>query len=165
MPKTTFLSCAVILIPILFLAAAAQAPASKGDWGNLRALMGGTEIRVLKTNYKAIDGTFRSVNDEGLTVAGRSGEEMIGRGSITAVSIREPSRRRRHELIGAAVGAALGLAIGVTTDSLCPTTGYGAIRCPGGGAGKLLFTPLGAFVGLGIGAAVPTGRREIYRMQ
>jgi hypothetical protein len=64
------------------------------------------------------------------------------------------------------VGAALGLAIGVTTDSLCPTTGYGRIRCPGGdGAGKALFTPLGAVVGLGLGAAIPTGWREMYRMR
>jgi hypothetical protein len=100
MPMTTFLSRVVILLPILSLAAAAQEPASKDDWGNLRALMGGMEIRVLKTNYKSFDSTFRSVNDQGLTVGGRKGEEMVGRDSVLAVSIRSPSRRKRHMLIG-----------------------------------------------------------------
>jgi hypothetical protein len=139
--------------------------ASKSDWGNLRALTDGMEIRVIKTNSKAIDGTFRSVNNEGLTVGGRAGEEMIGRGSVLAVSRKERSRRRRNVLIGVGVGAALGLTTGVATDSLCPTTGYGAITCPGGGAGKKLFTPLGAFVGSVVGAAIPTGWREMYRMR
>jgi hypothetical protein len=71
-------SRAAILIAILSLAAAAQAPASKSDWGYLRALKGGMEIRVLKINYKAIDSTFQSVNQESLTVGGRAGEEMVG---------------------------------------------------------------------------------------
>ena len=43
-------------------------------------------------------------------------------------------------LIGLGLGAALGLAIGVATDSLCPTTGYGRIGCPGGGVGKAVVT-------------------------
>jgi hypothetical protein len=92
-------------------------PASKSDWGNLRALTDGMEIRVIKTNFKAINGTFRSVNDEALTVVGRKGEEMVGRDSVLAVSIKERSRRRRHMLIGLGVGAGGGLAAGAVFDA------------------------------------------------
>ena len=101
MLKTTTLSGAVILLPILSFAAAAQAPASKGDWGNLRTLIAGAEIRVMATGHEVIRGAFREVNDDALIVDQPSGEKMLPRSSVISVSLKKPSRRIGYVLIGA----------------------------------------------------------------
>ncbi len=53
----------------------------------------------------------------------------------------------------------MGLGIGAGTDSSCKSFCF-----LDGNAGKVIFTPLGALVGVAVGVAIPTGGwREIYR--
>jgi len=156
---------------VLAMIALGQAPAistlPKSDWGNLRSLIAGAEIRVIAGGRQTVRGTFRSVSDDALIVDQASGEEMIARSSVRSVSLKKDSRRGRNMLIGLGAGGVTGLILGVKLDSCNPGGGFFSCFRPGGpNFGKEVLTPVFALVGLGIGAAIPTGGwREIYRTQ
>ena len=131
-----------------------SAPASKGDWGNLRTLIAGAEIRVIATGHEVIRGTFRSVSDDALIVDQTSGEKMLPRSSVISVSLKKQSRRIGYVSIGAIAGVVTGLLVDWPP------------RCCYRMSSKVISTPLGALTGIVIGAAIPTvGWREMYRMR
>jgi len=141
----------------------------KSDWANLRPLTPGAEIRVSATGQQTIRGTLRSVNDDTLIVGQRQGEKTLARSMVTSVSVKKKNRRIRHMLIGLGAGAAGGLAAGAGLDSAfpCRYMDLGCVPEPNVGkypSAKEIVTPIGAVLGLGVGALLPTGGwREIYR--
>jgi hypothetical protein len=157
------LAFAAVLIPARgVVAQSISAPVAKSDWGNLRMLMSGAEIRVNTTGHKTIRGTIQSVTADELIVElivnQPSGSVMLARNAVTSVSLKKQGHRVRHMLIGLGVGGAAGLAVGAKSDC------SGCISPVGPNFGKEVLTPIGAIVGLGIGAALPAGGwREIYR--
>jgi hypothetical protein len=148
--------------------AAAQsvaAPVSKSDWIAVQSLAIGARIRVTTTDRKTIQGVFQSATGEGLTLGQPSGAEMLARSSIKSVSVKGPGHRMRHALIGLGIGAAGGLGAGAAVDAGCNPHAF--LGCFGGpDFGKEVLTPVGAVLGLGIGALLPAGGwREVYRVR
>jgi hypothetical protein len=117
---TTCLSRAVILLPILSFAAAAQAPAS--NWDNVKMLAPGTQVRVAAIVYepgaskpgasKQMQGTLESVTDGDLVLTQGTGPQSFPRLRIVSVSVKKNERRWRNALVGMGVGTAGGAAIG-----------------------------------------------------
>lgn len=140
----------------------------KSGWANLRLLTAGAEIRVNATGQQTIRGTLRSVNDDTLIVGQPQGERTLARSMVASVSVKK-SHRIRHMLIGLGVGAAGGLAAGAGLDSAypCRYMDLGCVPAPGIGtspSAKEIVTPIGAVLGLAVGALLPAGGwREIYR--
>jgi hypothetical protein len=118
---TASLSRAVILIPILCLAAAAQVLASDralaSHWENVKMLAPGTQIRIADDTSKPgapqqLQGTLESVTDSDLVIKQRAGTQSFPRAQIVGVSVKKNEHRRRNALVGLGVGAAAGTAIG-----------------------------------------------------
>jgi hypothetical protein len=165
MPNTPFrpardFQLAQILGAALLSIAAASAQAPVG-WALVGppALAVGTEIQARTTDGKRYEGRFSSAGDDALVMTTASGEQRLPRATVARVSVKKASHRGRNALIGLGIGAGVGLGIGAGTDSSCKSFCF-----LGGNAGKAIFTPLGALVGVAIGVAIPTGGwREIYR--
>jgi hypothetical protein len=119
MPKPTYLSRAVALIPILSLAAAGQVPTS--NWENVRMIAPGTEVRIAAGNSKTIRGKLESVTDSNLIVIviDATGKQSFQRPDIHNVSVKEKGHRLRKVLIGMGVGTAAGLAGGGAAAKNC----------------------------------------------
>jgi hypothetical protein len=145
----------------------AQPPKSRGDWGNLKTLTSGAQIQITMTDRpKAIRGRFQSVTDDNLVVTTAAGQEMLGRPLVAKVSVQKNNHRIRNSLLGLAIGAGGGLAAGAAIDAADQCSG-GLGKCGlqivGPNAGKEVLTPVGAFIGLAIGALLHTGGwREVY---
>jgi hypothetical protein len=154
---------------VAFGQAQAVATSAKSDWANLRTLTAGAEIRVVATGQQAIRGTFQSVTEDALIVGQPQGERTLARSTVTSVSARKKNHRIRHMLIGLGVGAAGGLAAGAGLDSAypCRYMDLGCVPAPGIGtypSAKEIVTPIGAVLGLAVGAILPAGGwRGIYR--
>ncbi len=147
---------ALFLAPFL----AAQ-PASKSDWGNLNKLTAGDEIRVTVVPRGPIRARFQRATDTSLIVATPGREESLDRASIVSVAAKGESHRKRNALIGLGVGAGVGLGIGAGLDaSQCHANCFNILP----NAGKEILTPVGALLGVTVGALLPTGGwHEIYR--
>lgn len=147
-----------------------SAASSKSDWGNLQALAPGVQIRLIQTDHKSIRGTFRSVTDDAVTIDLPAGRQAVARASVVSVLRRGRGHRLRHMLIGLGVGAAGGLAAGAGFDSAfpCRYEDLGCVPEPNVGknpSAKEIVTPIGAVLGLAVGALIPAGGwREIYRL-
>jgi hypothetical protein len=146
----------LVLAPIL----AAQ-PSSRSDWGNLNHLIAGDEIRVTVATRGALRARFQRVTNEALIVSGPGKEESLDRASVVSVAAKGESHRRRNALIGLAVGAGAGLGVGAGVDaSQCHSPCLNILP----NAGKEILTPVGALVGVTVGALLPTGGwHDIYR--
>ena len=115
MPKPIVLSRMIVLLPVLVISAAAQAPPS--NWDNVRTLALGTQVRVVAgtstpSTSKPIVGTLGDVTDNDLVLMQGSGPRSIPRALITSVSVKKQRRRVRSTLIGLGVGTAAGIATG-----------------------------------------------------
>jgi hypothetical protein len=134
--------------------------AAFADWSGVKGLEAGAQIRIGLTDGKAQRGALQSATDESLVVTTSGGQETIERSHIAKLFSKKESHRGRHVLIGLGVGTAGGLAIGAATDHTCASSSCFI----GPNLGKEIFTPLGALIGLAVGAAWPTGGwREVYR--
>jgi hypothetical protein len=145
----------------------AQPPASRGDWASLKTLTAGAQIQITMTDRpKAVRGRFQSVTDDGLVVTTPAGQEMLTRPLVAKVSVQKNNHRIRNSLLGLAIGAGGGLAAGAAIDAADQCSG-GLGKCGlqivGPNAGKEVLTPVGAFIGLAIGALLHTGGwRVVY---
>ena len=80
---------------------------------------------------------------------------------IASVSTKGRNHRLRNALIGFGGGAGVGLIAGTASDSGCPKNGCFRV---GKNLGKEVLTPLGALIGVTVGALLPTGGwRDVYR--
>jgi hypothetical protein len=146
----------------LVIAPALMAPplmaANKTDWGNLKQLTPGQELKVVQTDGKSYEGKFQSVSDGALVIHSGSGEQTFTPEGVKRVSIKRRTHRGRNALIGGAIGAGAGLGIGVAIDRCQPSD----FICSGN-RGKAIATPLFGLIGAGIGALVSKGGwQEIY---
>jgi hypothetical protein len=104
------LSRAVLLIPILSIAAAAQ-PVS--NWEIVKMLAPGTQIRVALDSSKLSQGKLASVTDSDLVLTQGTATQSFARTQILSVSAKKPGHRVRNTFIGLGIGTAVGIAIGV----------------------------------------------------
>lgn len=151
---------ALFLAPVL----AAQ-PGSRADWGNLKKLTAGDEIRIVDGDRRPIRARFQRVTDESIVIATPGKEESLTRAAIVSVAARGESHRRRNALIGLGIGAGAGLAVGAAADA---HSCNGQSNCfnilPN--IGKEVLTPVGALVGVTVGALLPTGGwHDVYHVR
>jgi hypothetical protein len=156
--KLAMPAVALLLAPIL----AAQ-PKSKSDWENLNKLTTGDEIRVTIVPRGPIRARFQRATSEALIVATPGKEESLDRSSVVSVAVKGESHRKRNALIGLGIGAGAGLAIGAVADANdCKSRNNCLNILPN--IGKEVLTPVGALLGVTVGALLPTGGwHEIYR--
>jgi hypothetical protein len=162
---TTWILALALVFTREVAAQSVAAPVSRSDWVAVQSLAIGGRIRVTTTDHKTIQGAFQSATGEGLALSQPSGAEMLARSSIKSVSVKGPGHRMRHALIGLGIGAAGGLGAGAAIDAGChPHAFLGCLAGPD--FGKEVLTPVGAVIGLGIGAVLPAGGwREVYRVR
>jgi hypothetical protein len=153
---------AVVLLPILSLAAAARTSAS--NWENVKTLAPGTQIRVAAdaskpgTPSQQILGTLESVTDTELVIQQGTGTQSFPRAPIISVSIKTKGRRWRNTLIGMGVGAGVGIGVGYVVVRL-NSNDHGLGPCCVDGLVGAIIAPVGGTV---IGVSWPTGSPQVY---
>ena len=141
-------------------------PHKKADWNNVTALARAAEVRVELSDSRSVIGGVLNVSEDSLAVNSASGQETFTREQVMRVSVRGQSRRGRNTLIGLALGAGAGVGFGaVAVASQACSPGFGRSICDSLNAPVIgVSTGIGAVIGAGIGAVVPTGRwHEVYR--
>ena len=138
----------------LILPAAAQT----SNWGTVQALPRGSDVQVRLMSGESARGPLESASDGAVSLNLKNGQRMFAREEIARLSVKKPGHRKRNALIGLAAGTGGGLVAGAAIDS----DAHACIFFPCD-AGKLIFTPVGAVVGVAAGALVPTGGwRTVY---
>jgi hypothetical protein len=138
---------------------AADPQAANPAWENLKSLSPGQEIRVVLNNAKSYQGEFQSLSDSGITLRQPGGDQTLSRQDVLRVSSKGKKHRGRNALIGAAVGAGVGLGLGAALDRQSQTD---IIKLHHWGIA--VGAPLGALLGAGGGALLPTGGwHDVYR--
>ena len=146
--------------------ACAQTPVTvdkPGAWSRVQSLHPGAAIHAEIAGGGPLKGWFRSAADDALVIRTAKGEQTVPRGSVISLTVKGRNRRLRHMLIGLGIGAGAGLAAGAIADhaSACHS---GQFCLNFHDIGKIILTPAGAIVGLGVGAALPArGWMEIYK--
>jgi hypothetical protein len=165
MPRPTIRLRVIVLLPLLAIAAAAQAPPS--NWDNVKTLAAGTQVRVAAGTSapgasKPIVGTLESVTDNDLVLMQGTGQRSFPRGQIMSVSVKKQRHRVRDTFIGLGVGTAAGIAIGVGIGASqaqnCKTFLCGfAVPVDAAGVGAI-----GLVAGTLTGLFWPTGWHTVY---
>jgi len=131
-----------------------QAPDDQA-WSQVRQLSAGDDVRAVLRARTSHRGTFRTADDESITLLVSGGDRRLSRADVRQVSMARGASRRRHVLVGLAIGTAAS----VVAVSL---------RCRGESRGckevaPLYFYPL-AGAGATIGAFLPPSQiwREVY---
>ena len=138
---------------------AADPQAANPTWDNLKTLSPGQEIRVVLNGAKSYEGEFQSLNDSGITLRQPGGDQTLARQDVLRVSSKGKKHRGRNVLICAAVGAGVGLGLGAAADHSSQNTIIPLHRW-----GLAVGAPLGALLGAGAGALLPTGGwHDLYR--
>ncbi len=141
----------------LVAAFALSAQASAGKWNDVKALLPGTEIRLVSGQSTA-RGPIQSVTDDSVVLTTAKGQETFSRQQIDRLWQKRSGHRARNALIGAGIGAGAGLGIGLATSSCS----HFCIVSPGLIRGAL--TAVGAVAGALIGVAIPSGGwKEVYK--
>lgn len=151
----------VVVVMGAVTGAAAETELSSDEW----SLPAGTRVRIVtagtaETGHSSktrVVGTVTRPAAASLVLRTDAGDEVL----VPHEAIRqiEVSRGHRSRGRGALVGAALGAATGVLA-SLAWGASCGGDECRlGTGFGLLLYTPLAALAGGGMGAALPPGER------
>src|SRR5579864_4227302 len=109
-----YVSACRITAVLLLLAATAAAQSNASNWNTVKALMTGTDVRILNGS-RNVSGKIEGVTDETIVVNSGKGQETFDWQQVLTVSVRKTRHRGRNALIGLAVGAGAGLAIGLGT--------------------------------------------------
>jgi hypothetical protein len=152
------------LTRVLYLSAVAvlftlNVSAQTADWGVLKSIAVGAEVRIVVSGRSALQGSLVGVTDDSFLLHSGSGQQTFGRQEVMRVSVKKKSHRKRNVLIGLAAGAGVGLVAGL------------ASQCAGGSCfvlsrGELtaVTTTVGAGVGTLVGVAIPSGGwHKIYK--
>jgi hypothetical protein len=150
---------------LVLLVALVPLAAQNNNWANVQGVTVGAEVRV-RTGSKTVRGQLQSVTADLLVLNVKNSQQMITRQEATRVSVKKKNHRLRNTLLGLGIGAGAGLVIGAATDANCKPLLPGGGSCfLGNNIGKEIFTPLGAAVGLIVGAVIPSGGwRDVYRL-
>lgn len=124
------------------------------QWANLNTLQAGQKIQVVE-NSKKDSGTFLNVSDKGISLQGKSGEQIIQRQDVRSVKLTENKHRLRNTLVGATVGAGAGA--GISAAAWEP---HGYVG--GRGTGAAVGAVIGAVGGAVVGALWPS-HETIYK--
>lgn len=142
----------------LALLTTTMAAQTTADWNAVKALTGGTEVRITVGSHTA-HGEIDRATDDILVLTSRNGQEMFDRQQVSVLSVKKPSHRKRNTLIGLAAGTGVGLGIGIATR---PKPGQLEVVTPGAITAGL--TAAGAIAGTLVGVIIPTGGwREVYK--
>jgi small nuclear ribonucleoprotein (snRNP)-like protein len=141
---------------------AAEPKSAQANWESLKQLASGQEVQVVLNDAKSYRGQLQSVGDDALVLRLATGEQTFERQNVLRVSTRGKGHRGRNTLIGLAVGAGAGVIVGVAS----PELGQG--KCAQGSCinaeSAALAGFVGAAVGTGVGAVLPTGGwHDVYR--
>jgi hypothetical protein len=141
---------------------AAQPQNAKANWDNLKSLAPGDDIRIVLNDAKSYGAKFQSVSDEAIVVRVGTGEQTFTRETVLRVSAKGASHRRRNALLGLAAGTGTGVIVAVASPEL------GTGKCAQGSCVDAGFVSalgfVGAAIGAGVGAIVPTGGwHDVYR--
>jgi hypothetical protein len=148
---------ALLFLTVLAPGAAGQTADTDAAWNRLNRLPAGTEIRVALAGGKTLRGFLQNVAPASISINATTSQETVPRTDIKRIQQKRESHRGRNTLIGLGIGAAGGLTAGGMLDAKTSVNLFP-------NAAKAIFTPLGALIGVGVGAAVPTGGwREVYR--
>lgn len=153
----------VLSVACCSIVAAAAAGNNPADWGNLRQLAAGVEVKIVLNDASAYRGQFRTVIDDAIVVRLAPGDERtFQRQKVLRVSTQGRRHRGRNALIGLAAGLGAGMIVGAAS----PELGQGT--CQHGSCVNAASVAVpgfaGALVGAAIGAAVPTGGwHDVYR--
>jgi hypothetical protein len=152
------------LLALVCIPAFAQRPQPAYGWSNLAECPPQAQIRVGLLKGGDMRGSLEKVSADSLVVKTTKGELTLMRTNITRVQLKKPGRRLRHTLIGLAVGAGGGLIVVAALHDAKACSGW---FCPGPDIEhdvKLGATPVGAAIGVAIGAVWPSrGWTEVYR--
>ena len=136
--------------------APAQEPVRSFDQLNTRLRIGDT-VWVTDTRGREVTGRISGLQDASITLAG-DGSTTLQSGSVSRIDLRE-KRVGRAAVYGLWVGGLAGAMLVVATEGRCTSD------CTGGG--WAVGAALGAGIGAGgaalVRAALPAGRREVYR--
>lgn len=153
------------VLPLLYVLSGFLLPAqTSGNWDAVRQFAAGQAIRVSMAGGRSAQGTFMSATDSELLVSTAKAQETVARADVTRVATKGKNHRVRNAAIGLAVGAGAGLGVGAIADhaSSCKSTGTLCLNFPN--LGKEVLTPVGAIVGLIVGAVIPSGNwHDVYR--
>ncbi|HWS54448.1 MAG TPA: hypothetical protein VN228_09990 [Pyrinomonadaceae bacterium] len=147
---------ALVLVLAPALGAAAQQPrtAPAGDgWSAVQALAPGEKLVVRTRDGERIAGRFVSASDLLLVVRHDETDMSFARDNVRLVQLNRGKSRLKGALFGAAVGGGAGFATGSVL--------YFPFRDDMMGATVPAFTALGAAVGLGLGAALAKGNKNV----
>jgi hypothetical protein len=144
---------ALALLCVLSFSSASAILDAQTSWENLRRLKVDQKIQIVETNGAKHSVFFLSISESSIRFRESVGERSIEKSEIRAVTLTDP-RRGRNALIGAGIGAGVGAAIGAATSS-----GDGGFTGKGFGAAAVGI--LGALIGAGTGAILPT-HKTIY---
>lgn len=117
------------------------------SWDNLRQLMVGQQIEIVRTDSISVVGTFIGVSDTGIAIRTRQLTVTHPRHLVRRVHVLEGGREGGKGALGLAAGAALGFAVGMAIDC-----GRVTEHCSGLVA-LLLGAPIGAVAGGLVGMA------------
>ena len=152
----------VAVLLLLMVQGSGLAQSSQNNWDNLKQLAPGEQIRIVLNDAKSYSGQFQSVSDDGIVLRVGKDSQTFERKNVLRVSTRGNTHRGRNALIGLAVGAGAGVVVGVAS----PELGQG--KCAQGSCINATSAALagfvGAAVGTGLGAVLPTGGwHDVYR--
>jgi hypothetical protein len=151
----------VLFALVLTLQGAAQGKPALADWDDLKQIAPGAEVRATMADGKTFRGQFQRASQDSLALGTANSQESLDRTQVVRVQLMRTGHRWRNSLIGLGVGAGAGLGIGVGLDKHSMCTGF---CVPWPNLGKALVTPIGAIVGFGTGAIMPTGGwKDVYR--
>jgi len=143
------------IVSSLLLAGHLSAQTRNNSWDSLKQLQVGQKIEVVDMNLRSLKGTFLSFSEEAISVRVRQDEVVIERANVLRVSDREHSKRGRNMALGLVIGGAAG----AVALAVLPGEGTSQAEI----AVRAAVVPIGAGVGIAVGAALPRGYRTIYR--
>lgn len=147
------------VVAVVFMTApglsTAQTPL--GSWDNLSQLRPGEGIEVVDAKMKSQRGRFARYSQDAITLLHAGRDISVARSEVASVKRRRESHRRRNILAGLAIGAAGGLAAGAIRGKTYHEQGETSVFI-------LVSTPIGAGIGVALGAALPSGGEvTVYR--
>ena len=154
-----------LLLPAMFALASLSLPAqTTGNWDAVRHFAAGQAVRVSLADGRSFQGNFQSATDSEVLLSTAKAQETVARADVAKAATKGTNHRVRNSVIGFGVGAGAGLGVGAIIDHESGCGNPSGCFLNFKNLGKEVFTPVGALVGLIVGAVIPSGNwHEVYR--